>query len=117
MGRCAGDCRVMSRSGSVLVESAGHLHAGTKSGRLEAKTVDAATIHAASGRVKLGASGRGDLHIKAMSGSVKIAVQGGARPRLRARALSGSVRNECEEGDDFRIEVKTLSGSVSVTPA
>lgn len=117
VGCCEGDCRVMSRSGSVVVERAGQLRAGTKSGRLEVKAVDAANVHAASGKVTLGATGRGDLEVKVMSGSVRIAVQGEARPQLRAKVLSGSVRNECEEGDDFRIDVKTLSGTVSVKRA
>lgn len=112
--RCAGECRVMSRSGRVHIGVAGQLRAATKSGSITVDSVDAASVHTATGRIELGATGRRDVEIHAMSGSAEIAVAGTARPRLSVRTVSGSVRNDCEDGDDFGISVRTVSGSVSV---
>ena len=99
------------------VASANRLRVATKSGTVVADQVDEASVHTASGRIELTATGRGDLELRSMSGSASITVAGEANPHLVTRTTSGRVRNECGDGDDFRIGVKTLSGSVSVERA
>ncbi|HEX6312596.1 MAG TPA: DUF4097 family beta strand repeat-containing protein [Acidimicrobiia bacterium] len=113
---CGGDCQLHTGSGSVRVGRAGDVDVGVGSGSVEAGEVTGGKVRASSGSVDVGLSGGGELEVRAHSGSVRVTVPEGMRPRTSLKSGSGAVRCDCETGKDGKVEVKTESGSIVVAP-
>ena len=115
VGTCVGYCRLQSASGSVKVGDAGDVDISAKSGSIKVGRAARGRVHGVSGSVEVGATGEGDLDVRLISGSVKVTLPDGVRPRVRLRSVSGSARCDCEEGDDCCIDVSSVSGSIQVS--
>ncbi|MCH8813467.1 MAG: DUF4097 family beta strand repeat protein [Chloroflexi bacterium] len=99
VARCGGSCKLGSKSGSIRVGGVGgDVRASTISGSLDVETL-----------------GRGEVSLKAVSGSMRVRIPHGKRPRVRMKTLSGSVKCDCEQGSDFEIKGGSISGSLHVT--
>ena len=113
---CVGYCRLQTASGSVTVDDAGDVDISTKSSSIRVGRAAGGKVHSVSGSIELGATGVGDLEVRSISGSVKVILPEGARPRFRLRSVSGKIRCDCDEGDDGNISIATTSGSIQVEP-
>ena len=116
VGTCVGYCRLQTASGSVTVDDAGDVDISTKSSSIRVGRAAGGKVHSVSGSIELGATGVGDLEVRSISGSVKVTLPEGARPRFRLRSVSGKIRCDCDEGDDGNISIATTSGSIQVEP-
>src|SRR5438552_2591270 len=113
---CVGYCRLQTASGSVSVDDAGEVDISTKSSSIRVGRAAGGRVHSVSGSIAIGATGLDDLDVRSISGSVKVTVPDGIRPRFRLRTVSGRIRCDCEEGDDGSVSIATTSGSIQVEP-
>jgi DUF4097 and DUF4098 domain-containing protein YvlB len=114
VGTCVGYCRLQTASGSVKVGEAGDLDVSAKSGSIKVERAAGGRVHGVSGSIDVGATGEDDLEVRLISGSVKVTLPFGTRPRVRLRSVSGSTRCDCEEGDDCCIDASSVSGSIQI---
>jgi DUF4097 and DUF4098 domain-containing protein YvlB len=114
VGSCIGYCRLQTASGSVKVEEAGDLDISAKSGSIRVERAAGGRVHGVSGSIDLGATGEDDLEVRLISGSVKVSLPSGTRPKVRLRSVSGSTRCDCDEGDDCCIDASSVSGSIQI---
>ncbi len=121
------DCRVVTRSGDVSIESAGRLSVETASGDVEISACSSLAVATISGDVNvedaMGAlrvkTASGDIEVKDLSGDaviitssgeVELAIKAGS---VSINTSSGSV--ELEAGRDFRGgKIATSSGDIGV---
>lgn len=110
-----GDCRLATKSGRVSILAAGSVDIASISGTIELGRVEGeARIKSVSGRVDLGASGRKDVEVYTISGSVRVRLPKGTRPDLRLRTVASRPANIFTPGDDCRVAVSTVSGKVEL---
>jgi DUF4097 and DUF4098 domain-containing protein YvlB len=113
VGEC-GDCRLSTKSGRVMVSSAHRVEIATVSGRIALdRAAGTVKVKSVSGVVEVGATGRDDVEVQTLSGSVTVRLPEGTRPQLRVKSL-GKARNSFPAGDDCRVAVSTLSGKVEL---
>jgi DUF4097 and DUF4098 domain-containing protein YvlB len=112
--RCADQCRVVVKSGNVRVGRAQRIAIAGVSSVVLAEQVEGAEIKTVSGKVLLGATGTGMLHIHTVSGKVEIRIPEGVRPSARLHSVSGRVENDLPAGGDGAIKVATVSGAIRV---
>lgn len=112
---CTDDCRVVTTSGSVRVDSAGRIDVSTTSGAVTVGRSGDGEVHTVTGSVDLGATGSGTLRVHTMSSSVEIRVPAGMRPHSELRSGTGQVQNDCDQGTDGSIEVRTESGTIRIS--
>lgn len=113
VGEC-GDCRLSTKSGRVAVSSARRVEVATVSGRIALdRTEGTVKVKSVSGVVEVGATGRDDVEVQTLSGSVTVRLPEGTRPQLRVKSL-GKARNAFPTGEDCCVAVSTLSGKVEL---
>lgn len=110
-----GHCRLATKSGRVSISAAQSVEIASISGGIELGRVEGeARVKSVSGRVEIGASGRKDLEIYTISGSVRVRLPEGTRPDVRFRMVANRARNPFAPGDDCRVAVSTVSGKVEL---
>lgn len=115
--RCNGQCRAVVTSGKVRVGHAERVAIAGVSGVITAEHVDAAEIKTVSGKVLIGATGAGRLHIHSVSGKVDVRVPSGTEPATRLHSISGRIENDLPRGSDGEIKVATVSGMIRLSAA
>ncbi len=114
---CSGRLRLQTKSGRVTCHLAGDTTVSTVSGRVSLDSGSGTIrVQSASGKVQLCTQGNGDVAVRTLSGSVKVEVPKGVRPKARLRSMSRKPRCDCEEGTDCEIKVQSLSGKIEVVP-
>jgi ferric-dicitrate binding protein FerR (iron transport regulator) len=114
---CEGACRIQNRTGRIEVGECGTLEAFTDSGSIAiGRAAGRVRVRSTSGQVEVGGNGSQDVAVQTMSGSVKVRLPAGTRPRPMLHSLSGRTTVGCEQGDDCRIAVESLSGKIEVVP-
>jgi len=113
---CDGSCRMSAVSGSITGGDVDHAAAQTISGAMKFERVRGAfRARTVNGSIDVRAGGEGDIAVKTVAGSVRIALPAGTAivPCINTR---GSVRCLLPEGDDCRVDAVSLSGSIDVVP-
>jgi DUF4097 and DUF4098 domain-containing protein YvlB len=94
----------------------GETEVSTVSGKVEVADARGPILaKAVSGSIKLTVDGSAPVVIETVSGSVEVRVAPGRRPEIRGRPVAGRARIDVEEGHDFTITFRSLSGKVTVT--
>jgi DUF4097 and DUF4098 domain-containing protein YvlB len=117
IGHCAGECAVVSESGSISVATTASLSATSSSGRIEVGETTDATVRSAAGSVRIGASGTGRVVVQTVSGSVTIDVPADALPAMRL-VTRGTVRADPFSPSTIApigvIDIESVSGAITV---
>ena len=98
VGRIEGDARIAAVSGRISIADA--------HGRVSVKTV--------SGDIGVVVTGRAEVRVETISGTIKVAVPDGVKPAVRHRSVSGRSRVEPAAGDDVEITARSVSGDITV---
>ena len=127
MASIAGDAKVNSASGDVMVrEVGGRLEVNSASGDVLVREASSSVgVNTASGDQTIGSVSKGKVDLKSASGDVKIGIREGSTLWVDARSRSGEVRSELPvsdlppEGDAPHVELRanSMSGDITVVRA
>jgi Toastrack DUF4097 len=117
LAECDGRSRVSTTSGRITIGATGDVEISTVSGSVGVERVTgSAQVRSVSGKVAIGSSGRGDVHVRTVSGTITLRLPVGVRPDVRY-AGRGKVRSEFEPGGDLLVDVANVSGTVRLVTA
>jgi len=110
VGECSGACRISNTSGRIDVHRAASVWVKGVSGTIDVAAEDV-HLRTVSGSVRI-ATETGAA-IETVSGDVEIFVPPGFEPRVRSRSIS-RIDVEVPQGDDGEIAVRSVSARVRV---
>jgi DUF4097 and DUF4098 domain-containing protein YvlB len=115
--RSTARCRLQTKSGHAACRTAADAQVSTLSGRIRLdETTGKVRAQTVSGAVDVGTAAKGDVAVRTISGSVRVAVPHDVRPATHLRSIAGRPRVECPPGEDCEIRVQSMSGKIEVVP-